>query len=169
MLVKIFTKTAPGPSLKTSTFSLFELESSALELAGTLLPSVWPLGSAPLRGSFDALLSSLEPFRRGAESDNRCASVGSSGISSAKYRVTDIQNKRNTCIVGLISLHTLQSTLHKIISHAIPKNDLLALQAVTKQLEISTAGAAAGFKRTYNCNQKSGFQITTSFTACSCH
>jgi hypothetical protein len=102
MLVKMLTRTAPGPSLKASSLSLFELEfmslgSSAL-LAETLFPSAWPFGRLPLLGSCDAPPSSLEPFSRGAESETPCASsLGSRGISSAKYSVTDIQNKRNTC------------------------------------------------------------------------
>ena len=77
--------------------------------ADTLFPSTWTLGNLSLFGSFNARASSLEPFSRGVESDSPCASFGSSGISSAKYRVTDIQNKRNTCKIQLAKLWHTQS------------------------------------------------------------
>uniref|UniRef100_A0A0A9DZ32 Sut2 n=1 Tax=Arundo donax TaxID=35708 RepID=A0A0A9DZ32_ARUDO len=59
MLVKMLTKTAPGPSLKTSPLSLFMLEftsvkSSAVELGETLFPSAWPLGRLSLFDSCNA-------------------------------------------------------------------------------------------------------------------
>jgi len=82
MLVKMLTKTAPGPSLKTPPLSVLGfafVNSSVLLLADTLFPSTWPLGNLSLFGSFDAWASSLEPFSRGAKSDSPCASFGSSG------------------------------------------------------------------------------------------
>lgn len=104
MLVKMLTKTAVGPSSRASICPLSlpcpkSTEASVLALSSIILIlELWPLSNFSHLACNDRCWYCSGSFNRGEESDKCCAGFGSSGISLAKYRVTSIQNVRNTCM-----------------------------------------------------------------------
>ena len=102
-LVKMWTKTAPGPSLKASTWSLSILELNSTWLLELALPTTMPISdfwsfcnfhNSAFDNPWPCCWSS---FSRREESANSRTGVASSGTSSVKYSHKRTKHEEGLC------------------------------------------------------------------------